>query len=168
MGKPINAVPLIQVFTRAALAGGNALVREADRLFKPFGITAAYFNVLTLLMREQAGLRPSELTRALVVDPSSTTYLLDRMEKRGWLRRSNDPRDRRALIIVLTPAGRELYGRAFPYFQTAQANLAELLGMKDPHEVIRILELLPQAAKAAIDAMEATPVAINRAGGKKP
>jgi DNA-binding MarR family transcriptional regulator len=149
---------IIQSLANAILAGRNALLREADRLFRPFGISAAHFNVLNLLECEPKGLRPSILTRALLVDPSSTTYLLDQMERRGWLRRADDPDDRRACRIILTPSGRRLHAKVLPLYLEAQAHLEAALKISDPTELLRVLELLPNAAATVTETLRARPV----------
>jgi MarR family 2-MHQ and catechol resistance regulon transcriptional repressor len=141
----------IQFLTHAVLSARNAMLGEADRLFRPFGISSTHFNVLNLLIDEPRGLRPSALTQSLVVDPSSTTYLLDRMERRDWLRRTDDPDDRRACRIVLTPTGRRLHAEVFPAYKKAQAHLEHALNIKNQEDLFRVLEQLPNAAAAAVD-----------------
>jgi DNA-binding MarR family transcriptional regulator len=49
-----------------------------------------------------------ELGRHLGLDKSSMTGLVDRAERRGLVERSPSPRDGRAVLVSLTPAGREL------------------------------------------------------------
>ena len=51
----------------------------------------------------------SELHRVFGIKRSTLTSILDRLEARGWIERRASPRDRRALLVALTEAGR---GRA--------------------------------------------------------
>ncbi|WP_037772055.1 MarR family winged helix-turn-helix transcriptional regulator [Streptomyces sclerotialus] len=46
-----------------------------------------------------------ELANRMVCEPSNVTFVLDRLEQQGLLRREPHPSDRRAKQIVLTPAG---------------------------------------------------------------
>lgn len=41
---------------------------------------------------------------------TSFTPILDKVEQRGWIKRENDPQDRRAVFICVTPAGWKLRG----------------------------------------------------------
>jgi DNA-binding MarR family transcriptional regulator len=61
----------------------------------------------------------SRLAAATGVRPTTLTSLLDRLEGRGLLSRRPSPEDRRALLVELTPAGREVAGRV----RTAVAEL---------------------------------------------
>ncbi len=55
---------------------------------------------------------PTGLGRLLAVSPAGITQLLDRLERRGLLRRSRSAGDRRATVLSLTAEGRRLRRRA--------------------------------------------------------
>ena len=75
--------------TRAVLTTTDVFLREGQRLFRPHGITAAQYNVLSALAAAGDGMSQRELGDLLVVDRSNVTGLVDRMEKAGWVRRSD-------------------------------------------------------------------------------
>ena len=52
---------------------------------------------------EEDGLLPSELADKTSQDRATTTGLLDRLEKEGWIERKAHKDDRRSLRIFLTP-----------------------------------------------------------------
>lgn len=133
---------------------GSILQREAGRLFRPFGISAAHFNLLNLLAASPRGLRASELAASLVVDPSSATYLLDQLEDRALAIRKRDPYDRRALRIVLTPSGKKLHAQLSTAYQAALAKIARSFSARELSRLLPILEKLPAAAIAAVDSLE--------------
>lgn len=141
----------IKVLTNAMVSGGNSLLREANRLFRPYGVTAAFFNVLNLLVDAPDGLRPGELTHALVVDPSSTTYVLDQMEKRGWIKREREPSDRRAHRILIGAAGKRLHAQVSPLYHAALKEMSEGISDRDAELVSRTILKVQYAAEAAID-----------------
>ena len=103
--------------TRAVLTTADVFLREGQRLFRPHGITAAQYNVLSALAEEWEGLSQRELGDVLVVDRSNVTGLVDRMEKAGWVRRADDPADRRVYRVKLTPAGRTLWEKISPAYE---------------------------------------------------
>ncbi len=133
---------------------GSILQREANRLFRPFGISAAQFNLINLLAASPRGLRASELAASLVVDPSSATYLLDQLEDRTIAVRQRDPDDRRALRIVLTPSGKKLHSQLAAAYQTALTKIASSFSARELSSLLPILEKLPAASIAAIDSLE--------------
>ncbi len=49
-----------------------------------------------------------ELSRVLGLQPSTLTSMLDRLEARGLLARSANPRDRRSWLVQLRPPGRRM------------------------------------------------------------
>jgi DNA-binding MarR family transcriptional regulator len=67
-------------------------------------VTLAQVGVLFLL--EQKDMRiMSELGKAIQVDNSAMTHLIDRLEKNGFVERRIDPSNRRAILIHITPDG---------------------------------------------------------------
>jgi len=69
-------------------------------------VTLAQAAIL-LLLREKDGRYMSEMGQVIGVDNSAMTRLVDRLEKAGLAVRRVDPDNRRAISILLTPAGRE-------------------------------------------------------------
>jgi len=84
----------------------NRLFTRLDQaLMKAAGITAAQSGALYYLM-EHDGCLLSELSRALLLDKSAITGLVDRLESKGLVERRRIASDRRAINICLTGAGR--------------------------------------------------------------
>jgi DNA-binding MarR family transcriptional regulator len=101
---------------------GNALATEAvmntirtadmlfdsiGRLLRPLNVSAAGGLVLGIL-RDHGRMSPSELGERLIVTRATVTGLLDSLERRGYVRRSANPADRRSLIVEITPVGLEI------------------------------------------------------------
>ena len=57
-------------------------------------------------LAEHDGCNPRAIARACVMDKSTVTSVLARMEEGGLIERCSDPRDRRGLSVVLTERGR--------------------------------------------------------------
>src|SRR6478735_3447607 len=77
----------------------------ADQKARQFGMTRAQWGVLFRLERNE-GLKQSELAEMLDIQPSTLTRLIDRLCDNGLIERRNDPNDRRAKRLFLTPAAR--------------------------------------------------------------
>jgi DNA-binding MarR family transcriptional regulator len=91
------------------LRTGDALVREVSRVLKPFGVSPTQFNVLRILRGAgEAGLTCGEVGERMVTHDPDITRLMDRMEKRGLIRRSRDVQDRRVITARITPEGMEI------------------------------------------------------------
>lgn len=56
--------------------------------------------------------RPTVVALQLDLTPAAGTQIIDRLERRGFVRRARDPSDRRATVVELTPKGARAYRRA--------------------------------------------------------
>ena len=82
----------------------DMLFDQIGRLLRPLNVSAAGGLVLGIL-RDRGPISPSELGDRLIVTRATVTGLLDSLERRGFVRRSANPVDRRSLLAEITPAG---------------------------------------------------------------
>jgi DNA-binding MarR family transcriptional regulator len=134
--------------TKMVMATADAFLRESARLFRPFGLTGAQYNVLNILSGTQEGLSQRQLGDLLVVDRSNVTGLLDRLEKAGWVQRNDHPEDRRVYRVSLTPAGRKLWGEVHPLYLAVVNQLTDGLGPKKMDHCLEVLRHLEVRASA--------------------
>ncbi len=92
-------------------------IRTADlvfdrigRLLRPLGVSAAGGLVLGIL-RDRGRMSPSELGERLIVTRATVTGLVDSLERRGFVRRTANPDDRRSLLVEITPSGLDVLQR---------------------------------------------------------
>jgi DNA-binding MarR family transcriptional regulator len=103
------------------LRTAEALWESSRVFFARWDLSPSQFNVLNLLHESPDGVSQTDLSRALIMHRSNVTGLVDRLEKRGLVRRRRHPRDRRAHCVTLTPAGGRLLGDILPaYHQAAE------------------------------------------------
>lgn len=82
------------------------LQARVDETLKPFALTFARYELLTLLSFAREGRMPlSSAARRLQVHPTSVTNTVDRLEASGLVRREPHPNDGRATLVAITPAG---------------------------------------------------------------
>jgi DNA-binding MarR family transcriptional regulator len=81
------------------------MTRRARAMNGPDGPSPTEVSVLSWL-EEKGALTPSALSAAHQVRPQTMGQTLDGLESRGWVERGPHPRDRRQVLISLTPAGR--------------------------------------------------------------
>lgn len=86
-------------------------IRTADLLFdrigqllRPLGVSSAGGLVLGQL-RDHGPMSPSQLGDRLIVTRATVTGVVDSLERRGFVRRSRNPGDRRGIIVELTAEG---------------------------------------------------------------
>lgn len=135
-----------QALVSAVMATADGFLRESHRLFRPLGLTGAQYNLLNVLAESEGGLSQRAISDRLVVDRSNVTGLIDRMEKAGWVKRTDDPEDRRVYRVILTPAGRKLWEKVTPRYQAVVAQVTRGLSERRMHEVVAVLRELERAA----------------------
>ncbi len=79
------------------------------RLQKAFGISLARFDVLAQLYRQPSGMTLKELSERLLVTAGNVTRLTAQLEREGLLRREGHPKDRRSVLLRLTPEGKSRF-----------------------------------------------------------
>lgn len=72
------------------------------------GITADQW-LLLMQLSENEWCNQRYLAKQLGRDRSAITRMVQMLEKRAWLKRQDDPDDKRAFRVSLTPAGRKVY-----------------------------------------------------------
>ena len=121
----------------------------ADQLARQFGISRAQWSVLVRLDRSE-GLKQSELAEMLDLQPISLTRLLDRLAENGLIERRDDPNDRRANRLYLTPAARPLLDRLEGLGKAMMATVLEGLDTKANERLLGELALIKDNLRAAI------------------
>ena len=120
---------------------GPLLARRQDEVFGRFGLSRGEVGLLSAL--RVAGppyrLSPTRLARGLMLSSAGATSRIDRLERRGFVRRLADPDDRRGVIIELTDQGREVVDEAVAAIAISDRQLMERL---DPQEVEQLEGLL--------------------------
>ena len=90
-----------------------AIVRVAERfkknasaLFKNWGLTFPQYNVLRVLAASENGQNTMKnVNRIMLVSSANITGIAKRLEKNGFITRTNDPNDERSKRLQITPAG---------------------------------------------------------------
>lgn len=96
--------PAFAFFNEVAII--EQLARNRLERILPDGLLAPHFAVLNHLVRLGDGRTPTDLARAFQLAKGAMTNTLQRLEARGLVELSPDPRDGRAKRVRLTEAGR--------------------------------------------------------------
>lgn len=79
-------------------------MRKVQRYYElnltPLEITPVQFYVLSSLW-ETNGVKFKELAQKLSMDGATLTGILDRLERMGFVKREDDPEDRRSVLVYL-------------------------------------------------------------------
>jgi MarR family 2-MHQ and catechol resistance regulon transcriptional repressor len=127
----------------------DAMDRHSRASIARFGLGTTEFGVLEVLLHK-GELPVCEVQRRILVQSSSTTYVVDKLVKRGLVRRRASRRDRRVILLALTAAGRRLIARIFPPHANAMRGAACALPPRDQVQAVRLLRALGTGAAARL------------------
>jgi MarR family transcriptional regulator, 2-MHQ and catechol-resistance regulon repressor len=119
----------------------NAMEQCAAEDVARHDLTLAEFAVLEALFHK-GSLLLGEVQRKILVSSGGVTYLVDRLEQRGLVRRTPCPDDRRARYAELTDDGVALMQRIFPEHAARITEAVATLNENDQRELIRMLKEL--------------------------
>jgi DNA-binding MarR family transcriptional regulator len=138
--RPELEVDALQVTARLSRIG-PLLARRQEAVFDEFGLGRGEVGALSAL--RIAGppyrLSPTRLGKGLMLSSAGVTSRIDRLERRGLVRRLPDPDDRRGVIVELTGKGLELVDSAVAALTKSDRELLERLA---PEEVGQLEALL--------------------------
>ena len=90
------------------------IARRQEEAFGRFGLNRGEVGVLAALRfaGPKQQLSPTRLFKGLMLSSAGITSRLDRLERRGYVKRTRDPDDRRGVLVELTVAGRAVLDEA--------------------------------------------------------
>jgi DNA-binding MarR family transcriptional regulator len=103
--------------------------QHAHEAVAPLGITESDYGFLAPLRRSGAPYRltPTELARQRMFSSGGATAAIDRLERKGLVRRTPNPDDRRGFLVGLTDEGLRVIDEAMArHAGTEQAAVASL------------------------------------------
>jgi DNA-binding MarR family transcriptional regulator len=113
-----------------AQRAARALARRFDLALKPTGLTSGQFSLLMSLNRRELP-KLGSVAALLAMDRTTLTANLKPLERRGLLEVAADPSDRRARLLRLSPAGREVLADAVPIWRRIHSEVEQALSNPD-------------------------------------
>src|SRR5208283_14679 len=119
----------------------RALARRFDEVLRPFGLTNGQFSLLMSLNRpEPPPMGP--VASLLAMDRTTLTAALKPLQRRGLVKVSQDPADRRSRILKLTTDGQDLLASAVPAWERTHSEIEQQIPDRDPDEFRQNLRAL--------------------------
>ncbi|MED3054276.1 MULTISPECIES: MarR family winged helix-turn-helix transcriptional regulator [Bacillus] len=137
------SLKLFVTLSRAA----QAITKRIEEDIKSYGLNPTEFAVLELLYSK--GDQPiQKIGDKILLASSSITYVVDKLEKKGFLIRKPCPRDRRVTYASITSEGIELMDIIFPQHKEA---IRQIFGGLDYIEKKMIIEKLKKLGYYALE-----------------
>jgi DNA-binding MarR family transcriptional regulator len=140
--------PELDVVTMARVARILAVARAIDGTIAAraaeAGIDVAEGDVLFTLRRSGAPFRlsPSAISASLLVSSGTLTSRLDRLERKGLIRRVPHPTDRRSTEVELTPTALALVDAGIHAHVAGEQQMLSVLSEREQAQLDRLLRRL--------------------------
>ena len=95
---------------------------HSERALKPFSLTVEQM-ILLKNIAENDGLSQNQLCVIVEKSAANVTRILDRLEKKAFLRRERNPADRRSILLFLTDQGKKLVKEVAVLFESFSEQL---------------------------------------------
>jgi DNA-binding MarR family transcriptional regulator len=102
------------------------LIINLQRAFSESGVEVTPIQVMLLFfLQKNNGLSLTQISHGLMLENPTVTGLIDRLEKSGYVKRSDHPNDRRVYLIYLTEKGRKVANKALPIVKNLNEQIKE-------------------------------------------
>ncbi|MGB7990735.1 MAG: MarR family transcriptional regulator [Candidatus Methylophosphatis roskildensis] len=137
----------------------------SDAHIRSTGLTSPQFDIIATLGNTR-GLSFKELGERTLITKGTLTGVVDRLEAREMVRRTECPHDGRSQIVVLTAAGEKLFRRVFPahlaHLGRAFESLSETQVQHTELTLRRLRELFEATHELTLEEAEMTGAAKSR------
>lgn len=102
------------------------------------------FEMLQIMYRLwiEQGVSQQYLAEKTAKDKACLTNLINNLERKGWVRREEDPADRRNRLVYLTPEGDKFKEQILPLLQTIYEKTGEKISLNQLETCIKQLKKL--------------------------
>lgn len=129
------------------LSRANKVINETtNQFFQDNGLNPTEFAVLELLFHK--GMQPlQKIGNKILLASGSITYVVDKLEKRGYLARVSCPTDRRVTYAQITSEGQAFMEKLFPEHEENLNDLMSALSAEEKDVAISLLKKLGLSIK---------------------
>ncbi|MCT1902654.1 MarR family winged helix-turn-helix transcriptional regulator [Oceanobacillus sojae] len=121
------------------MKASKSLEEVTKQDIKKHGMRASDFAILEALYHKgRQTIR--EISESVLISTGSITYVIDKLEKKELLIRTNCPDDRRAVYLEITAKGKQTMDDIFPKHQQVIEGLFEGISESDKKTVIDVLK----------------------------
>jgi MarR family 2-MHQ and catechol resistance regulon transcriptional repressor len=122
--------------------------RGAEKNLLRVDLTVAEFRTLRVL-KEEGSSPMNRFCSATLLSQPTITGIVDKLEERGLVERVRSLKDRREVLIALTPKGSSVFARAEEVHREFMAELFSVLGHDETLHLQRLLSKLADSLQEA-------------------
>lgn len=102
------------------------LIINLQKAFSENGVEVTPVQVgLLFFLQKNDGSSLTQISQGLMLENPTVTGLIDRLEKLGYVRRSDHPNDRRVYLVHITEKGNKVANKALPIIKKLNEQIKE-------------------------------------------
>jgi MarR family 2-MHQ and catechol resistance regulon transcriptional repressor len=134
--RALSAYVKLERAASAAFAYARVGLEEEGLTLSQFAVLEALYHLGPLFL--------GDLARRILTSSGNLTLVVDNLQKRGWVKRKQQGKDKRFIIAAITPAGRKLIARIFPEHAR---RITEIMARLKPEEQQKLGDLCRKLGK---------------------
>ncbi len=137
-----RALQLFIVLSRAS----KVILEESSKLIEQYGLNPTEFGVLELLYHK--GRQPiQKIGQKILLQSGSMTYVVNRLQEKGFLQRICCEEDKRVTYIAITDQGTELIESIFPKHAGKIEEIMKALDVEEQETATQLIKKLGLSVK---------------------
>jgi len=102
------------------------LIINLQKGFSESGVEVTPIQVMLLFfLQKNNGSSLTQISQGLMLENPTVTGLIDRLEKLGYVKRSDHPNDRRVYLVHITEKGNKVANKALPIIKKLNEQIKE-------------------------------------------
>ena len=132
----------------ALIYSANVMIKwKFQEVLKEYDINTEQWIILGRLYNKSGELNQKELAKDTNKEQASITRIINKLEKKGLVKRIASERDRREYLIHITDGGRERYDQTLPKMNEIETAIADMVDGDDRDHFIDTLIGLVEGLK---------------------
>ncbi len=140
-------MPHWETFGQLLHGTARAWRQKLDERLKPMGLSQAKWRTLMHLSLAEEALTQAEIVGRLGVEEPTVVTLLHRLEREGWITRTNSPRDRRCNMVLLGRRARRVIAQINATAEKLRHELLADVPASDLETSMKVLTRIRQQAE---------------------
>lgn len=138
-----------EAFASLLVVGDVLMDVHERRIEVTLGVSQTVAQALAIVDGAGQPLTPSDIAERMLVSSATITSVLDTLERRGWVRRTPNPDDRRSLLIEITDDGRAMSDAFIPGLHKLERTVMSGLDAAERKQLMALLARVLQRANDA-------------------
>lgn len=127
------------------MKASKSIEERVKRDIKRYGVSVTEFTILEALYHK-GPLTVQQICDAVLINSGSMTYVIDKLQKRGMLKRFPSHQDRRVIQVQITDEGNKIMDEIFPQHQAVIEEIFADIELDDQKKLIAMLKTIGSKA----------------------